>query len=727
MVEGQTVMVPFGKSKIYTGIVWKLHTNKPNFKTIKYITRSLYDHPLLCREQMLLWDWIADYYICTLGEVMRVALPSLMKPSGGSEAEFSEDEFRPRQECYISLDESLFDDAHFGEILAKVARRAPKQAAALEELRGVDKGLMIEGGYIARRLLNADRQVLNVLSSKGLAHITMRERTIEQKSNIIFQLPTLTKEQTIAYDRIRDGFKDTKTALLHGITGSGKTEIYIHLIAEVLARGGDVLLLVPEIALTSQLIERMERIFGSRVTSYHSKLPNVKRSELYLQLSKSEGGNFVVGVRSSIYLPLKNLQLTIVDEEHDSSYKQSDPAPRYNARDCAVVMATLFGGHALLGSATPALETWYNAKSGKYNYASLNVRYGEAKPPRISISDTIRAVKRGERKAHFNKLLLDKMEHALGAKEQVMLFQNRRGFSPYIECGECGWTGRCTSCNVTMSYHKVGGRLVCHYCGYTIPAPSRCPSCKVADVLPKGFGTEKVEEEIVKIFPESRVVRLDRDTLTSERAFNHIIRGFENGDSDIMVGTQMITKGFDFGGVSLVGILNADNMLNTPDFRASERAYQLMTQVSGRAGRRGDNGEVVIQTSDPLNPILREVVDGDYESMANSQLSERREFSYPPFSRLIKLEMRHADVAILRSFATVLSSGLRAIFGRRILGPIAPPIDRVRGEYIVELMVKIEIGASMSRARGLLKTEVDNVLKRAEYKKIIIIYNVDPQ
>ena len=341
------------------------------------------------------------------------------------------------------------------------------------------------------------------------------------------------------------------------------------------------------IGMDRENLRRMERIFGSRVTPYHSKLTNRRRTETYLRLNRSQGGEFVVGVRSSIFLPLKRLQLVVVDEEHDASYKQADPAPRYNARDCAVVMARLWGGRTLLGSATPSLETWVNAGSGKYGLASLTERYGDARPPEIFVSDTIRAAKRGERHAHFNKLLLDKMEAALGRGEQVMLFQNRRGFAPYVECSECGWTARCPHCNVTLTYHKGGGKLVCHYCGYTAPVPVKCPSCKVTDVVPRGFGTEKVEEEIARLFPAARVARLDRDSVTSERAFNAIIADFEARKTDILVGTQMITKGFDFGGVSLVGILNADNLLNNPDFRAAERAFQLMMQVAAvrTAGR----------------------------------------------------------------------------------------------------------------------------------------------
>ena len=495
----------------------------------------------------------------------------------------------------------------------------------------------------------------------------------------------------------------------------------------MLSRGGDVLLLVPEIALTAQLIERMERIFGSRVTAYHSKLTNRRRTETYLRLSRSEGGEFVVGARSSLFLPLKHLQLIVVDEEHDASYKQTDPAPRYNARDCAVVMARLTGGHTLLGSATPSVETWSNAASGKYGRAELTERYGTARPPVIYVSDTLRAARRGERHGHFNKLLLDKIDETLRRGGQVMLFQNRRGFSPYVECTECGWTARCPNCNVTLTYHKGGRRLVCHYCGHTEEVPAKCPSCRVTDVVPRGFGTEKIEEEISRIFPEAQVARLDRDSVTSEKAFNAIIADFAARRTDILVGTQMITKGFDFGGVSLVGILNADNLLNNPDFRAAERAFQLMTQVSGRAGRRDDGGEVVIQTGDPGNPVIRQVAAGDYEGMVRMQLAERRAFFYPPYARLTSLMLRHRDPATLRDGITALAARLRERFGRRVLGPMTPPVDRIRGEYLAGLLLKIESGASSARARELLLAELKTFSENPAYRAITVVVDVDPQ
>lgn len=725
---GDAVAVPFGPRKIYTGIVWRVHAEPPAAGRVKTILRRLYDAPLLPAPQMRLWEWVADYYLCTLGEVMRAALPSLMKPSGDTEEAFSEEEFRPRTECYVSLPAELHDEARFHEACERLERRAPKQYEALLEVATAGDETRISTGEVARRLLRADYGTLQALCRKGLLIARQHERTVERGGAPVFRLPELTPHQQQALAALRGCFAEGKgAALLHGITGSGKTEIYIHLIAETLARGGDVLLLVPEIALTAQLIERMERIFGSRVTSYHSKLSGLRRSETYLRLNRSPGGEFVVGARSALFLPLRHLELLIVDEEHDTSYKQTDPAPRYNARDCAVVMARIAGGRALLGSATPSLESWLNARSGKYGYALLTERYGEARPPVVCLSDTLRAARRGERRAHFNKLLLDRIDETLRRGGQVMLFQNRRGFSPYVECTECGWTARCPNCNVTLTYHKNGRKLVCHYCGHTEDIPAKCPACRVADVVPMGFGTEKVEEEIAKLFPEARVARLDRDTVTSERAFSAIVADFAARRTDILVGTQMITKGFDFEGVSLVGILNADNLTNSPDFRASERAFQLMMQVAGRAGRRDDGGEVVIQTSDPANPLLRQVVAGDYEAMARTQLAERQAFFYPPYARLMSLTLRHRDPALLREGIAHLAGRLRTHFGRRVLGPMTPPVDRIRGEYLMGLLLKIESGASSSRARGVLRAELKFFSANPAFRAISVCVDVDPQ
>lgn len=725
--EGMAVAVPFGgrSDRFYTGIVWRLHDRAPAVRRVKSVAKVLYDgRELVPAGQRALWEWVADYYLCTPGEVMRMALPSLMKPAAADAAAFGEREYRPRRERYLLLDDSLKEEERLNGVFEKLARRAPKQYDALLEIAAAREEQGLDA--VPRRLIGADMQVLQALAKKGYVRAEERERSCEPPGRIAFQLPLLTGAQQQALDSIRTGFASTPAVLLHGITGSGKTEIYIHLIAQTLAAGDDVLMLVPEIALTTQLIERLERIFGSRVTPYHSKLSDIRRTETFLALSRSAGGEFVVGARSALFLPLKRLKLIVVDEEHDTSYKQSDPAPRYNARDCAVAATRLAGCRTLLGSATPSLESWTNARFGKYGLAVLKERYGEARPPKIVISDTMRAVKRGERKTHFNLLLLEKIGAALERGEQVMLFQNRRGFSPFVTCPECGWTARCPRCNVSLCWHKGIEKLVCHYCGHSEPMPPRCPDC-TGPVAPAGFGTEKVEEEIGRLFPEARLLRMDRDSVASESAFRRTVGAFERGEGDILIGTQMITKGFDFGRVSLVGILNADNLLYNPDFRASERAFQLMMQVAGRAGRRSADGEVVIQTSDPEHPVIRQVAAADYEAMALQQLAEREAFAYPPYSRIIRLSLRHRDRQLLHGAALDLGERLRGRFGRRVLGPIAPAVDRIRDEYRVDLMLKIESGASMRRAREVLRSILQEFRREGRYKPIVPVCDVDPQ
>ena len=728
VVAGQAVVVQFGARKFYTGIVFGVHDRQPASPRIKSVVRVLYDGTvLLPAAQRTLWEWIASYYMCTVGEVMRAALPALMKPSADSEQALSEEEFRPRTEVYLRLAAELHDEARFHETCERLERRAPKQYAALLEIATAEGDAHLSTGEIARRLLGADYGVLHALERKGLIRSAEHPRT-QERADTLFRLPCLSEAQQRALAALRDAFAaGHTTALLHGITGSGKTEIYIHLIAGTLARGEDVLLLVPEIALTAQLIGRLERIFGSRVTAYHSKLTPRRRTEACLRLARSSGGELVVGARSALFLPLGRLGLIVVDEEHDASYKQSDPAPRYNARDCAVVLAHRLGCRTLLGSATPSLESWLNARSGKYAYAFLGERYGEARPPEILLSDTLRAARRGERHTHFNQLLLDRIGATLARGGQAMLFQNRRGFAPYVACAACGWTPRCPECNVTLTYHKAGGRLVCHYCGHTETLPSECPVCHAAAPAPMGFGTEKIEEQIAELFPTARVARLDRDSVTSERAFREIVADFAEHRTDILVGTQMIAKGFDFEGVELVGVLNADNLLHNPDFRASERAFQLLVQVAGRAGRRDDGGEVVIQTSDPANPLLRQVVAGDYEAMARTQLAERQAFFYPPYARLMSLTLRHRDPALLREGIAYLAGRLRTHFGRRVLGPMTPPVDRIRGEYLMGLLLKIESGASSSRARGVLRAELKFFSANPAFRAISVCVDVDPQ
>ena len=721
---GDAVVVQFGSSRYYTGIVWSISAERPDYPRLKPILKKLYSTPLLTPAMQRLWEWVAEYYMCSVGEVMRVALPSLAKPSATSLSDLDERSIEAPTERYIALCEALRSEEALAEYVAKHSRRAPRRCENLDTLAALIQQREAEDGFIPRRLLNINNDDLATLRKKEL--IVTQERPVQRAVNSSdFLTPTLSEAQNRALDAIREAHNQRRVALLHGITGSGKTEIYIHLIAETLAAGRDVLMLVPEIVITSQLVERLEQIFEGRTTTYHSRLTALRRGQTFLRLATSSGGELIVGVRSSIFLPHKNLGLIIVDEEHDANYKQSDLAPRYNARDCAVIMGRIYDANVLLGSATPSLESYTNTLSGKYAYVELKERWGSGVLPEIVVSDTIRAVKRGERKTHFNLDLLNDISRTLAANEQVMLFQNRRGYSPYIQCRTCGYSPRCPHCNVTLTEHKATARMECHYCGYTMPTPKVCPNCEIQDMALMGFGTEKAVEEIARLFPDARVGRLDSDTSTSERAFKQIVHSFEQGETDILVGTQIITKGFDFKGVSTVGILNADNLLSIPDFRASERAFQLMMQVAGRAGRHNDRGRVVIQTSQPKHPVISYVASGDYHAMALKELEERRTYGYPPYSHLVRIMLRHSDYDLLRHGAHHYATLLRKKFGTRVMGPVSSALEMLRGEHRAEIIIKIESGASMQKARRMIREAITEGEKTKSYSSIKLSIDVD--
>ncbi len=615
------VRVQFGKRKHMTGIVWRTHSERPPF-VVKPVEERL--DVRLTVEQMRFWEWLAEYYVCSLGEVMAAALPSALRPEGMSAEDFAERMMKPRK------------------------RRA----------KGVFSGVLPE---------------------------------------LPETLPVLSDAQQEAVEDVKASEKGV--VLLHGVTGSGKTEIYIRLIVEELKMGRNVLYLLPEIAMGSQLVGRVREWFGERVVVYNSRMTPRQRAEAWERVAVGEEGIVVLGVRSALLLPLRNLGLIVVDEEHDRSYKQEDPAPRYCARDAAIVLGGMMGARTVLGSATPSLESYHNARRGKYGYVYLGERYGGSELPRVVISNTLKAVERGERTTHFNKVLLDKLQDTLEGGRQAMLFQNRRGFAPYIECAECGAAVMCRQCNVAMTWHKDDGVLRCHYCGRSTKVPAACPTCGAAALEPRGFGTQKVEKALEELFPEARIERLDRDVAGHEG----IIGRFEAGETDILVGTQMITKGFDFGGVGLVGILNADNLLAYPDFRAAERAFQTLTQMSGRGGRRGgERAEVVIQTVRPQEPLIRQVAEGDYFSMARDQLAERREFLYPPFCRLVEIRLYGRYLDTLWATANNLASRGRAVFGSMLLGPQPALVDKVKNEHILTLLLKITDLTSRRKLADLL-------------------------
>ncbi|MBR5105015.1 MAG: primosomal protein N' [Alistipes sp.] len=706
---GDAVAVQFGKNAVYTGVVWRLHDTPPAKGVAKPILKVLYDKPLLSELQMRFWEWIADYYICSVGEVMRVALPSIIKAKARCEDEF--EPYLPKREVTVNLVAEAFTD----EVREKMMRRAPKRYEALCAIEQA-------GGVQPRHAVELDATALKALVKAGLVEMGERDYVLDSVWSKT-QLPKLSPAQTTTLDELQKGLSDKRVALLHGVTSSGKTEIYTHLIEERLSRGEDVLFLVPEISLTTQLVERMRALFGESVTVYHSKLTPQQRTRLYTDMLSSESGNFVVGARSALFLPYKKLGLVVVDEEHDSSYKQSEPNPRYNGRDAAILLASMHGAKCVLGSATPSLESYANYLSGKYAYTKLSERYGGVEMPDIVISDTVRNVKRNERKLHFNKELLDAIAERLESNEQVILFQNRRGYSPYMECPTCGWSARCPHCNVTLSAHQQKGRMVCHYCGYSEPIKRFCPNCPTTELKAMGFGTERVEEAVAELFPEARVLRLDGDTATSGSAYNRIIGAFARHEADILVGTQIVSKGLDFANVTLIGVLNGDNLLASPDFRAEERAWQLIMQVAGRAGRRDKRGEVIVQSAEPKHGVYSMV--GDYERMAAKLLAERKQFGYPPFVRIVKILMRSGDSAQLVEASIKLGEQLRNRFGRRVLGPVTPLIDRVRGEYRVELMLKVEVESSFSRARAILREEIARLREDKTYRNIVIICDVD--
>ena len=722
---GDAVVVQFGSSRVYTGIVWSISDVRPDYPRLKPILSKLYSHPLLTPEGQRLWEWIAEYYMSTLGEVMRLALPSLTKPSATSLSELDERSIEPATELFIALSEDIRTEEAIAAYREKHVRRAPRRVETIERIATLVAERRPHDGFVPRRLVDVDTQHLATLRTRGLVITEQRprERLTPDKQN--FLLPTLSEAQDVALQELRQAHAEAKVALLHGVTGSGKTEIYIHLIADHLAKGEDVMVLVPEIVITSQLIERLERIFEGRTTTYHSRLTPLRRGRTFLRLAASTGGELIVGVRSTIFLPMRRPGLVIVDEEHDMGYKQSDFQPRYNARDCAVVMSRIYGAKVVLGSATPSLESYVNALSGKYRYVELKERWGSGVLPEIVVSDTIRAVKRGERKTHFNFELLNNISRSIEGGEQVILFQNRRGYAPYMQCRTCGYSPRCPHCNVTLTQHKATSRMECHYCGYTMERSQVCPNCQTQDMTTMGFGTEKVEEEVLRLYPEVRVLRLDGDTSTSESAFKRIVQSFEQREADILVGTQIVSKGFDFEGVSTVGILNADNLLSAPDFRAAERAFQLMMQVSGRAGRHNDRGRVVIQTSQPKHPVIQYVASGDYHAMARTELAERKAFGYPPYSHLMRFMLRSSDYELLRRAAHALAINLRQKFGQRVMGPVSSALEMLRGEHRAEIILKIEAGASMRRARELMIQALADVRNDKSFSKVPISVDVD--
>jgi primosomal protein N' (replication factor Y) len=720
---GVMVTVHFGGRNLYSGIVCSIHDKQPEIKNVKPIISVAYKIPLINAFQLKLWFWISEYYLCGEGEVMKAAIPSELSP----------DNFKPRLQTIVKLS-SKYSEDELNDILDKL-KKAPRQQDILstylrltgyydgEEILPVSKSLLLSESHSSPLTLEA-------LIYKGILESTSRtvSRLFETDS---FKEPVkeLSPAQSVAFESIKSQFLEKDIVLLHGVTSSGKTEIYIHLIEEQLKKGKQVLYMLPEIALTTQIILRLKRHFGALTGVYHSRFNDQEKVEIWNKVAENElskSYRLVLGVRSSLFLPFSDLGLIIVDEEHDGSYKQHDPAPRYHARDSAIMLASMHTAKTILGSASPSVESYNNAVNGKYGLTELKERFGLIKLPAIILANTREAYRKKLMVSHFTPELLQAMDEALSKAEQIILFQNRRGFSPYIECSECGWIPVCIQCAVNLTYHKGIGKLVCHYCGYTTGMPAKCDNCHSTAMVTRGFGTEKIEDEIKIVFPAARVARMDQDTTRNKNSFNKLIRAFEERRIDILIGTQMISKGLDFENLTVVGILNADNLLNYPDFRAHERSFQLMEQVSGRAGRRQKQGKVVIQTSDPTNRIIRLVLRHDFISMFRMQAEERIAFNYPPFCRMVKISIKHKDRIQLNYFSDILGRELKEIFGKRVLGPESPVISRVQLWYIKTILIKIEREKPPVKAKQLITETIERLEKEKGASSLRIAVDVDP-
>lgn len=723
---GCLVLVEFGKNKHYSGLVSFVHqlpvTRDFEIKDILAIENT---RPILRRPQLRFWEWLSEYYLCRLGEVYKAVLPSGFRTESSSN-------YKPKTEIYIQLTSFYSEEDENLQKAFDQFKRSEKQEKLLLAFIDYSHALSsVEKREVSRKELlsrsGISESVLTGLINKGILEIY--EKEISRLNSDTYELASfnqLNKYQQQAYGEIVRSFREKDVCLLHGVTSAGKTEIYIQLINETLKIGRQVLFLLPEIALTSQITGRLKKVFGSKMGIYHSKINDNERVEIWNNLLDEDSYQIILGVRSSIFLPFKDLGLIIVDEEHETGYKQQDPAPRYHARNAAIVLGTMHGGKILLGSATPSLESSYNARIGKYGHVILDKRFEEIELPEITPVNIKELRRKKKMKGLFSPLLIEKMQKILENEEQVILFQNRRGFAPMIFCKDCDWVPKCKYCDVSLSYHKKNDKLVCHYCASAYPIPTQCPECGNTDLRPKGFGTEKVEEEILKIFPDIKVGRMDADTTKNKTAHEDIIKNFEKGKTQVLVGTQMVSKGFDFSNVSLVGILNADSMMNFPDFRAHERAFQLMSQVAGRAGRRKKRGEVVLQTSHPEYPLIEQILHNNYEGMYQFQMEERQLFGYPPFYRIIEITIKHKQEDIAREYAGIFTDKLRDSLGNRLLGPYKPLIGKIQTLHIRKLMLKIEVSASLSNLRKILEDAQLHMSSIPAFKYVILQYDVDP-
>jgi primosomal protein N' (replication factor Y) (superfamily II helicase) len=793
-LPGSRVIVQFGRKKFYSAIVREIHENKPSDYATKEIISVVDDLPVVPSKLFSFWEWISSYYMCSLGEVYKAALPAglrlesetrifenpqldeshislsareelilqivkdsritsiselmnlskdkstlpsihnLIKKKYILAEETIRDTFKPKIEKYFTLHTKVNSDKKLQEIFTNL-KKANKQLDLLMRYLQLAEKISFPDvkGLISLKKLQSTREYsAHTLKSLLSKEILQQEEVVTGRLDLSPQeinMPKgLNEQQKRALKEIESEFQHKNTVLLHGVTGSGKTELYIQLIREVLIKDRQVLYLLPEIAITAQIINRLRQVFGEKVGVYHSKFPDSERVEIWNNLLKNDHSSYkvILGVRSAVFLPFQNLGLVIVDEEHENTFKQNDPAPRYHARDTTILLAEIMKAKCLLGTATPSIESYHNAKTGKYGLVEIVERFGNLEMPEINLANMREARKKRQMKSIFTPQLLSQIESTVELGEQVILFQNRRGFAPYLECDTCGWIPYCKNCDVSLTYHKKGNQLTCHYCGFSTQVFSICKACENPGLSTKGFGTEKIEDELKIFFPNLHAVRMDLDSTRSRKSYEKIIDEFESGRANILVGTQMISKGLDFENVGLVGILNADNMLNFPDFRAHERSFQLMAQVSGRAGRKHRKGQVLIQTSNPDHPVVRMVMMNDYKSLYQLQINERKKFNYPPFCRLIEITLKHKNQAVVEAAAAELARSLIAVFNTRVLGPESPPIQKVQNLYLKRILLKLEKNLNIKKSKELTNNAIQNLLLKPGFRAVQVIPDVDP-
>lgn len=734
---GMRVVVPFGKTKTYVGIVSLYPAPEPANSvdekgkkiTFKEILSIFEPTPILVPEQLKLWQWMSNYYMTPIGDVYKAAFPSGLK---------TEDKYKPRTELYITLSD-VYKNNEALNLLLNAFGRAKKQQEVLMtylQLAGVDTINSLNSDSLLREVTR--EELLNEAHcSLSVIHALVERKVLRTYEKEVGRLQTgiathyekikpLNEAQTDAYNHLLLQMMQHPVTLLHGVTSSGKTEIYIHLIQKAIEEHKQVLYLVPEIALTVQMTSRLQAVFGDKLGIYHSKYSDAERVEIWKKQLSNHPYDVILGARSAVFLPFQQLGLVIVDEEHEQSFKQQDPAPRYHARSAAIILANMYKAKVLLGTATPSIETYFNAKNGKFGFVELSRRYKDIQLPQVEIVDIKDLRRRKMMKGPFSPRLLSAVREALEHGQQAILFQNRRGFAPMVECKQCGWVPKCPNCDVSLTLHKNMNILSCHYCGYTYKVPTACPCCEGTDIRGRGYGTEKIEDEISSLLPEAKIARMDLDTTRTHNAYDRIINEFSEGKTNLLIGTQMITKGLDFDKVSVVGILDADSMLNYPDFRAYEQAFMMMCQVSGRAGRKGKQGLVILQTKNQELPIIQQVVHNDYQNFYRNVLEERKDFHYPPFYRLIYVYLKHREENVVESAGYELGSRLREVLGNRVLGPDKPAVARIKTLNIRKIVLKLENGIDMTRAKQVLRQVQAAMSKDKRYGALVVYYDVDP-